>query len=549
MFSLNIEKLVPESFFSKLLHSKTAVWICILLAWLNKTLIAWLYTDLEGDKSLYLLFSKSFLEKRSLLEPVSLAETGQTVFVYDPAITSPMYSLLAAPLLWITNSYTSTSFIIDMMAWSIFFTGLYKVAMSLYQERWIANLLVLCAGLFLFPHEMDSGPKDTLSIGFLIWSVYFTYRIIKGTGNITLNSLLLLLCLCAMGFTKYLYSPLILLIGLTLILYSLLLKNRMILYHSLSVLTVCFFITLIYSKVGLLALQNNATLSWEDFPSWDSKTFTRGWYPENLKATFPFISSALINTNFWGVQLSKMFQTSFITIQRCFQNADLILLTCLFWLLKKRTQDLSRTVFFLLFSVSFFIIALLLYMSLRHAGVYYKAGGNTGPGWTYVSDARSFLFPMLSLQLLFFFLLFKTTLLHPILRNFLFLLFFIECIHGVYFTTKQMLHADMVHTYDSTASPVKRVTKGLLNLKKDYKDIALITSDSHLRRYALLNDIPTFTFSNQPCIKDALPLNTLYVVATLESDSAYIQKCFAPNLLQPTDAVPPFYLHFYKPKW
>ena len=53
---------LQQGVFAKLLGNRKATVICLLLALLNKILIAWLYSDLEGDKALYLLITKGFLD-------------------------------------------------------------------------------------------------------------------------------------------------------------------------------------------------------------------------------------------------------------------------------------------------------------------------------------------------------------------------------------------------------------------------------------------------------------------------------------------------------
>src|SRR5215218_651115 len=159
-----------------LLDSRRAGIICLVIAIVNKSTIAWLYSSLKADKALYLLFAKSFLETGRLAEPVTVFETGNTVYLYDSAIHSPLYSLLCVPFLWITKSYFIAQLIVSFLSWIIFFTALYKLSCLLFQQLWIAHLFILCSGFFLYPHELISGPKDTLAAGLTLWSIILVHQ-------------------------------------------------------------------------------------------------------------------------------------------------------------------------------------------------------------------------------------------------------------------------------------------------------------------------------------------------------------------------------------
>ena len=149
MFSLSLEKFSVAKVLKTGLSSNWAVLFCISLALLNKIILSWLFTNLEGDKTLYLLLSKSLLEGHSLLEPIKIGGSNNIFYRFNPAITSPVYSILAAPILWLTRSYFTTSVIIDTLSWFVFFGGIYKIVQLVFQERWIINTFIICTGFFL----------------------------------------------------------------------------------------------------------------------------------------------------------------------------------------------------------------------------------------------------------------------------------------------------------------------------------------------------------------------------------------------------------------
>jgi hypothetical protein len=162
-----------------------------------------------------------------------------------------------------------------------------------------------------------------------------------------------------------------------------------------------------------------------------------------------------------------------------------------------------------------------------------------------VSDARSFLFPIVTLQLLFFYLLFRTPVLPRGLRNFLFFLFLIECMHGAYFTTKQVLHAKEVLAVKSVSSPVKKITKSVLAISSKGGELRLVTSDQHLRRYAALHNIQVYVLLNAPCTAAALPSGN-YLFATHSEDSSLLQGCFSGQPVNQLEPIHPFLLNAYK---
>ncbi len=209
MVSLSLEKFSVAKVLKAGLGSKWAVFFCISLALLNKIILSWLFTDLEGDKALYLLFAKSLLEGHSLLEPIKIAGNESIFYRFNPAIISPVYSLIAAPILWLTRSYFSTSVIIDTISWFVFLGGIYKIAQLIFQERWIINTFIICVGFFLYPHEINSGPKDTLAIGLILWSIYLTFCFINNKKPSVSKTILMPFVFCLFALTKYLYSPLI----------------------------------------------------------------------------------------------------------------------------------------------------------------------------------------------------------------------------------------------------------------------------------------------------------------------------------------------------
>jgi hypothetical protein len=533
MFSFSLDKFAPVHFLRVNFSGKWIAILCFVIALVNKIIISWFFTDLEGDKSLYLLFTKSLLSGHSLVEPVNIID-GSKLLVDNPASISPLYSLLSVPFLWLSGSYYTTSILMDASSWMVFLLAAFKVGQVIFKEQWITNLFVLSTGFFIYPHQLDSTPKDTLAIGLILWSVYFAHQFLKKS-NVP-NALVVVAFLWLFALTKFAYVPL-LFVSFCLLLF--LCRNSK--QKNLRLYLAAFFLALVVLPYYWFFVYVPSAISPAGLVS-DGTVFIKGFYPQNLLASYPFIISSIINTNFWGVQLEDIFNIPFYKFTHLFQLVDILLLTGIVFLFGW-VYKINRLPLLLFYSLvlSAAIAGQLWVMSLIHYAWQYKGG----PGsFTFAMEGRSFFFPIISLQLLFFFLLFRTRSVAKGLKNFLFFLFVIECMHGAYFTVKQVRQHKAI-AMRSTHSSIKKITTAILDLSEKTGPVSLITSDNHLRRYALLNNIPTYTFLNKPCTSSVV-LKGGYIVATHEEDSLFLKQCFASFQLYPLDTVAPFILHSYK---
>lgn len=533
MPSLSLENFSVASVLKTGLNSKWAVLLCLSLAVINKILLSWLFTDLEGDKALYLLFSKSLLEGHSLLEPIKIAGSDTTFYKYNPAVTSPVYSLLAAPFLWLTRSYFTTSVIIDALSWFVFFSSIYKIVQHIFQQRWIISTFIICIGFFLYPHEINSGPKDTLAIGLILWSIYLTFRFINDKKPSVLITFLIPVVFCLFALTKYLYSPLVIVFILMLFLYAWNSKSRDIFFKVFTIASCCFLIAYFFN-LYLLHLGKVNTNNTDNY-------FVKGFFPENLLQIYPFITAALINTNFWCVQLEDIFNIPFSLFFNVFRLIDLLLFILIITIVIYYYKKIKLPhIFFIFFSISSAVLFIVLYMSVTNKAFPNKILSGE---WTYVSESRSFLLIIIFLQLLFIYLLFKTNLVTRGLKNFVFILFVIECIHGVYYTIKQVNNSREVLQTNLYRNQVQKIVQSVIAKNERYGAFPLLTTEDNIRRYALLNGIDAYSLQLKNC-DSSLILNQPYFVAAYSIDSLMLNKCF--NSLLPVEVIPPYNLNFYK---
>jgi hypothetical protein len=519
-----LEKIQAAHFLKAHFDTKAAGVICVLLALLNKSLVAWLHTDLEGDKALYLLLSKSILEGHLPLEPAGYASSGEFLYKYNGAIASPLYTWLAVPALYLTRSFTTTSLIIDVLSWAVFFTGLYRFSLLILRQRWAVNVMVLCCGFFIYPHELQSGPKDTLAVGLILWSVWLVYRFITvgpSVGRTALTCLVFLM----LGMIKLLYVPLVLLF-LGLMFFYAVKRGKKRIFHVLAIDMFCTMAALGY-YLYLQYLQKHTIPYTVELP----QTLVKSFSPEALVHTYPFISSSILNTNFWSVQLADILNLTYDQVITIFQLLDVVLLVLLVIFFRVLFSKLKGPGYSFLFVGSLtagLILLMIFVMAVQYEPLVYAGSVK---GWSFVQDARSYLFPMVFLQAVLFYYIFRHLSASPQLRNFLLLLFFIESLHGGYFTIKRVLGEQELKQTIQEKTPIKKISNFLTGTQKQLgATIILSTPDPYLRRYALLNNIPVQIFS--PC--DSLRTHSTPILyATFETDSFQCSNVTARDTIRP----------------
>jgi hypothetical protein len=161
----------------------------------------------------------------------------------------------------------------------------------------------------------------------------------------------------------------------------------------------------------------------------------------------------------------------------------------------------------------------------------------------YASDARSFLFVMITVQLLLFAIISKNKKI-KITKYIVLLLFFSECLHGVYFSIKNVVHANAVRRQVLSGSGVRIVTNKIL--EKNNANAILITDNELLRRYATLKKIKAFPLTKDCRSAIIDPASTIYVVTGIK-DTATRNICFFQNHMAVTDTLSFCILQTYKP--
>lgn len=480
--------------------------------------------------------AKNLWQKGTLTEPVNLLQHNGVENLYNPAVLSPLYSILAAPLFGLTGSVMVTQYALAVLGWVLFFGGLYKVAQVFFRQQWLVNLFVLFTGLFLYTHQLSEGPKDTLATAFTLWSVYFAYRFWVDAK--VANTLLLAFSIVLIIATKHLYLPLAFAFLSTLLLLSVKSKGHLIQY----LLLVTFFFVI--AGGAYYAFIHTAAMLGKSYSGlfYEGVAEPNGFHPQNWRYAFPFISSSFINTTFWGVQIQSLLQIPFAATINALQILDILLLSCLIYAAVRNRHYIYRHKAVLLLFVLSATLAVSVYVvSLYYGALVYKTAGTV---FTFVSEARSFLFPVLCLQMAAFLLLFKQKFFSPFLKKTILLLAAFASLHGFYFTVKQTTNAQKLRAENTLNSAVKKITNQALEMQQRDSSLQLVTTDNLLRRYAVLHNVSARAMINGTAAQ--LKKGTVYLIATPAADSSLINKIFALQHRTLLDTIHPFAMQVYR---
>jgi len=516
------------------LGQKSTALLCLLVAVISKSAIALSYSSLKGDKSLYLLFAKSFLETGVLAEPVQVAENGAAYYLYNPAVHSPLYSLMAAPFLWLTKSYFLSQYILAVLSWVIFYAALYQVVRFIFRQSWQVSLFLLCSAFFIYPHELSSPPKDTFAIGFVLWGIVLINQLLAPNPK-RLQAIFLAIVLVCLAAIKLLYVPVAIVLLLASLFYFFYRRKTHLQTAAIFVGTLFLLCILIYFLIFQPAygLANPSVQL-----SQNSTNTGGGFHPDYLQYTYPFVTSSLFNTHLWAVQLERFTPLSFTEVMQLFFRIDVVLFIGLSVLLIRFLKRIASNVALtLLVCASLTMIGVVCGLSLIGQGTIYKSSGSF---WTFVMDARSFLLPMITLQIALFLFVFGATKLR-LLRTAAALLFFTSCAHGLYFTAKE---ATSLNSGSDAASNDAQTRIIALLSSQQNAGFKLVTSDHFLRRYAQVNNHEVYSFSSLPANFSWMKKGDRFLVATFPQDSVYRNRFPTADLIV-MDTIRPFVLHQY----
>ena len=525
-------------FIYQLFNQKKTGWLVIAIASISKSILVAFFSNYETDKSYYLLLAKNLAAGKGFTIPYTfLNNPGITENIYLPSATSPLYSIIAAPLLKIfPDNYFLVSWLIESFSWLLLFIVLRKLLFLLTSNHCWTNLFILFSGFFLYNVELSSSPKDVMAIALLFLALFRCIRIGIAGNHPSFSYLVITgLIFILPGLMKLTYLPLAIVFPLSLLLIGILNKERLLLRSGFitllfSILLVAghyFYFDTLYSQTNVL-LPDFYSQRWSMAKS--DNDFVPGFFPQNLRMMYPFIPASVINLDFLGVQiksqLSSIYPIYKILLHTINFTGLAVFCFLFFYLLKKYfRKPIANHIFFLLTGmyISLSIIALLSVMSVRYHAIEYK-GSNSS--WTFVFENRPFLFPIIFLQLCLFVFLFsknQKTAFTRWSRTFFLIILSISFMHGAYFLTKKIIGFS---SSNQKKNSVNRLVTAIADSSKKVNpdlNVWLATEMPHLDWYAKLNNQQVMT--GLGTLNDSsfrLPPKTILLTAIAYEDTAAI---------------------------
>lgn len=519
-----------------LFNNKKTTWFVIFIATLSKSVFTALFSSYEGDKSFYLLLAKSLGSGHGFNIPVTLlSNPSVTEYVYLPSAVSPLYSLIAAPLLKIfPENYFLVTWLIESLSWLLMFLVLHKILLLLLKERFWPNLFILFSGFFLYNLELTSSSKDILATALLFCGVLRCLQINKSSKQKSFlylagSSLLFILP----GLTKYTFIPLAPLFPVSLIFIAFLSKQKQLLRSGI----ICLIATIVlviahYLFFHQLDLNDMHRHEAFYFNRWslakNGNEFIEGFYPQNLLLLYPYFPASLFNIEFAGIQvrnyLNALYRPYAIFLS-LINVAGIVSLAGIFIYLSKKyyRRLISSKISFLIIGsiISFSILLLTCIWSLRFKAIEYKGGVSA---WTYVFENRPYFFSILFIQLLLVAFVFAKnfqSFLLKKLRSLLIIVMILGALHGFYFLIKSMTHPrERSVTINKL---VTAVADSIQKARPSYK-VWIATEIQHLDWYAKLKNHTVLNYVYY--LNDSsftLPAKTIQLTAINKDDSSRIQ--------------------------
>lgn len=417
----------------QIFSDKKTSYLIILLAIVARIIHLVFFFNIRVDGMYQVLATQNFVHGHGISSSFVLPSDLSTI-IYEPQINwPPGYSLLLSPFYLLFNHHFIFAGIALEITAAIVFIFVTRSILSLLQTPlYLINIFTLLAAFFLYPFYVICS-SDAIAITFLLSGIYFSLKILNEDQKGSYLTIGAALCLFFAGFIKYLFIPIVFIIPVLMYLQANADKRKSLINKSYFL-----FLFLLLTLGGLLVWQKYFSGS----ATYISST-TRGFFPENLKGSYPASIASFINPDTVGIVLPGGEHTH-LAIFSIFQFIHILfILVILFFAFrhyrKKGWAGLTLQGSFLNFSfwlsmaVIFILSALSLYVG--------KEENIPGHWWSYVDEARYYGLPMILIQLSFFLLI---TLKKQISRNLLFILFVLLCIEsvrGFVFTIKRIQHA------------------------------------------------------------------------------------------------------------
>lgn len=424
------------------LSNKKVSFFILLLCIVSKSVLIFFYSYTGRDKIYNLSASYNLLHGKGWTNSFFYLEDINKEVLKPFCHWPPGYGLLITPFQMVfgENIFLSTT-IFEIMCFVLFILLCRAILKTQKLSTPWLNLYTILLSFFSHDFIQASLGTDLPALVFLFGFFYSSIRI-WNSGNqrsAIMLGIIAGICLFFAGFTRYMYAPVCLFIAIVLLVLSHWKKNKIAGAGYLLTLVICFL------ALGAAMVFQNAACGSPFYTGIEKK----GFFLENLEYWHPASIAAFINLDFVPVQLEKFSSVSYSAWLQIFGWTNLVVYfffvvvaSYYFYKVRKVPADGLPIFDFIGFIFSFTIIGELAILSLTNGPQYWESG-NT---WTFIVEGRYHAFPVVFLQL--FFLtkvaqtqgMFKFKSFHKSILSFCFILFLLNCLHQVYFTTKVALN-------------------------------------------------------------------------------------------------------------
>ncbi len=517
--------ILPHTLRSFLSYKAVSVFI-VLTAILGRVLQLIFFSYLGGDRSHQALATQNFVYGKGISISYVLPENLSAI-IYEPLIKwPPGYSFLLTPFYKIFNhNYIIAGLALDILFAAMLIFVARAILKTLGTQLYLINLFTIMTGFVIYSFYKQPY-ADAIAITLFLTALLFSLKLLKNQVSWKLNTAITILSLIFCAFVKYLYIPVVLVIP-----FFLFVKGS---YDKLQILknaALIIFLLVFVAIATLLIYQKNVsgTAAYITEP-------TRGFYPENLLHSYPYIPAIFINPETMGLLSGQPFRqgsllNSFLQILHllCF---FLLVAYCLINFLRKGIKNISLVTafYYITFLSVIAVVAVLSLLSIRVA--------KELDVWTYVQEARYYGLAIILLQLAAFvyinynFISFGK--ISKLITASLFLLMIPDMARGVLFSAKRAIKFNREeYTWQIEYKTQEQADKAIREQMKKHNvsDVVLTGSSDYMNnRVALNSHVPMMFYpeliNDLDSFKTEKPV-LLFVI--LRSDVLHKYEAFLSN--------------------
>ncbi|HEY6062897.1 MAG TPA: hypothetical protein VIV35_04780, partial [Chitinophagaceae bacterium] len=333
-----------------------------------------------SDMTYQILAAQNFLEGHGI-SSATILSSDLSMIVYDPVVKwPPGFTLLFTPLyVLFSKDYIMAALALGIICSTLLIFASRSILKILGTPYYLINLYTLLSGFFGY-YFYTKPFTDAIAITFFIIAIYYTLLLLKTHERLLRNVVFLSTSLILCGFIKYMFIPAIFLIPGFLFIKGLTRKEPWLKKAGL----ISFMsLLLVFGALFIYQAGIHGSIAYIKEPG-------RGFFPENLGSSFPFITASFIKPD--SLQQLPLFPAgSNAFLFHVYQVTSFaIFLIIIFYCLRRMIRpghtkrSATEDFFHLSLLVSATLVILLILLSLRVA----KEPLDDGMSWTYVEEPR-----------------------------------------------------------------------------------------------------------------------------------------------------------------